>query len=373
MSKSLVYLAVGALALTACTSEDVIDNVATSSRNVIKFENVVNKHSRAVDITSGSLKHFNVFGFYTMPGNDLHAHQVFNNIPVERADDKSDWGYTDGGERYWVPGAKYYFYAYSCNNMAISSEMATGIKYILDMEDTKPASQRVLEIQNYVCDNNHQHDLIFASNTGATETDAFAGIKGLENGNVKVYLEFNHILSKVKAKFTTKFPEEYEIVISDITIQDIRDMGNYDPNRKWHGVTRTADAQPLKLIDDGKSLMIKNVLVGEEDNKKQMSTETEQYYVIPCGSDDPSAVEVALKFTIDVYIHEDRTEKVMSKTLTGKFIPTWEDGFQYVYNVDINGTTTNMEVIAFTTKVNEFEDEKSDDIIKFTVVNNEIK
>lgn len=359
MAKRLIYLAAAAFALTACTSEDVIDDVKTAKNNVIKFENVVNKPSRA-DITSETLSHFNVFGFYTMPGNDQKAHQVFYNIDVDKkvVDGETTWDYESKyGERYWVPGAKYYFYAYSCDNKIISEDMSHGINYTFDMDGEKDANDRVLGIQNYVCDNVHQHDLVFATNN--------TGIIGQDYGNnTNVALQFKHILSKVKAQFTTEFPDEYQIVISDLSIVDICDKGNYDYNSKWHDVGKTDDAKALVLPVPAGEFMVKNT--GAED---PMSIATNPVYVIPNNS------EVALQFTIDVYIGADRTEKVMSKTLTGKFTPTWQEGYQYVYNVVINGTTTQMDVIVFTTTVDEFGNADITDQpgpTKFDVTNNPV-
>lgn len=362
MAKRLFLLAAGALALTACTSEDVVKDVA-ASRNLIKFENAVNNHSRA-DITADNLVEFNVFGFYTMPGNDQLAHQVFYNTPVTRTLSESGatpWDYSASyGERYWVPDAKYYFYAYSCDNKAIDQTKFTDIDYSLDMSGEKAASQRVLEIQNYVCNDDHQHDLIFATNN--------AGITGKEEGNDAVALQFKHILSKVKARFTTKFPTEYEVVISDISIQDIQDQANYDPINSWHAFTTTADATAL-TIPAADNFKVTNTLVGEGEAKTQEAIETNQVYVIPKQTE-----EVALKFTVDVYVGADRSEKVMSKTLTGKFTPKWAEGYQYIYNVDINGTTTNMQVISFTTSVDPFKTpEVSYDIESFDVVDNHVK
>lgn len=372
MTKSLVFLAAGALALTACTSQDEVNSVLTSKNNVIKFENVVNKHSRA-DITTEGLEHFYVFGFYTMPGNDQLAHQVFYNTPVNKVD--GAWDYSSGyGERYWIPGAKYYFYAYSCNNTKINQDVYTTTDFSMNMKDGISATDRVLEIDGYICNNDHQHDLIFASNTGATEGNAFAGIEGLEKDNSSVALQFSHILSKVKAKFTTKFPTEYEIVISDLTIESINDQGDYDPIKGWHNYKLAS--KPLSMLEENKTLMINNELVGEEGNKKQKSVETDQYYVLPYTGKGLGAegadMTYALQFTIDVYIGTDRVNKVMSKTLTGEFTPAWGEGYQYVYNVDINGTTTNMQVISFTTTVDEFgtPEDSENDITEFVVKDN---
>lgn len=367
MTKSLVFLAAGALALTACTSQDEVNSVLTSKNNVIKFENVVNKHSRA-DITTEDLTHFNVFGFYTMPGNDKIAHQVFYNTDVNWV--KGAWDYSTGyGERYWIPGAKYYFYAYSCNNTIISDEIVTEIGYKMDMQDGINATDRVLEIDNYVCNNDHQHDLIFASNN--------SGILGHESGNPNVALQFSHILSKVKAKFTTKFPKEYQIEISNVTINSINDQGDYDPVQGWFNHSQTVDDQTLTMLGGTNTLTLQNkMVVDDEGNEKPMSVATGQYYVIPTKGKNTKVEDIkmtyALQFTIDVYIGTDRVNKVMSKTLTGEFTPAWGEGYQYVYNVDINGTTTNMQVISFTTTVDEFgtPEDSENDITEFVVKDN---
>lgn len=166
MRKHLLFLAAGALALTACTSEEILDET-TSSRNVIKFENAVNKHTRA-DLTSSTLNHFNVFGFYTKAatgGEGEVTDLVFYNTPVKFVDSTTGWVYYDKNtdqtfQRHWTDGAKYYFYAYSCGNQDISEETSYGIGYNMDMANRK------FEILNYQCDDNHQHDLVFAYKNG---------------------------------------------------------------------------------------------------------------------------------------------------------------------------------------------------------------
>lgn len=375
MAKRLLFIAAGALALTACTSEDVVKD-ATKSRNLIQFENVVNKHLRGQDITSDELVHFNVFGFYTLPGKDDLAHQVFYNIPVDRTDNTQPWTYTVGGERYWVPGAKYYFYAYSCNNSVIDKDKYADINYTLDMSDGKPASERVLKILNYTCDDTHQHDLIFASNTG----ENYGGILGQETGkNTEVALQFSHILSKVKTRFTTKFPTEYDIVIRDMSFQNVPNKGDFDPVNKWTGVTRSGANPCVTLLAGDNSIMINNEVV----NDKQKSVDSPHGYVIPRGSDDTANAilkDVKLTFTIDVYLNTDtkRENKILSKTLTAIFTPVWNPAYTYIYNIDLNGKTTNMEVIAFTTTVDEFGEEIQDingseeDPFTFTVTDNDV-
>lgn len=359
MAKRLLFLAAGALALTACTSSDVIDDVA-SSRNVIQFENVVDKLTRAEDpkdLTSGNLSQFSVFGYYTMPNSSTVANEVFDDIVVERLDNGT-WTYNKNNEesknRYWVKDAKYYFYAYSCGDVTkLNGKFG---KFKMDMSNGLMPSSRVLKIEDYLCDNTHQHDLIFASNTGATETDAFAGILGSDNNNTAVAFQFKHLLSKVKARFTSKFPAEYEVEITDVSIQNIRSIGDYNPTTGWQNVRRPEGEFPFVYLLNTSNPKINPISVSNKiENDKQASCETETAFVIPYGyngSDGEGAANtwVYIKFTIKLLFNK---VPVLTKELTGKFNPNWEAGFSYIYNVEVSGSTTNMDVITFTTTTND--------------------
>lgn len=357
--KHLLILAAGALALTACTSEDVVDDVATS-RNLIQFENVVNKLSRAEDLETKTFKKFNVYGFYTMPGDDYVANKVFSNEAVTKQDNGS-WVYTSE-DRYWVPNAKYYFYAYSCGNTSklddkfgsFSLNMNNDYPEGTPDEDKLTAKDRCLIITDYICDNDHQHDLVFATNTG---TD-FGGIVGQTTGNKTVPFEFNHILSKVKARFSTQFNKDYKVEIKNVTIQNIRNTGDYDPENGWLDVTRKAGT-PFVVLQ-AEPISVKN----EKDSEgNQVTVDSGEAYVIPCKYDqDPTAgATVYINFEIEVYFGNSL---VLSKILTGTFTPDWTAGYSYTYNVEISGSTTQMDVITFTTGTNalgDFVEWKGDD------------
>lgn len=353
MAKRLFFLAVGALALTACTSEDVIEDVA-GSRNVIKFENVVNKPSRA-DLTSKNLKKFNVYGFYTTPGDANTAEPVFIDVPVTRQDDGT---WVCGETRHWVPDAKYYFYAYSCGDVTTLTQPDFGT-ISLNMNSGVTAAERPLVFTNYICDHTHQHDLIFASNTGATETDKFAGIIGKDKGqNDYVSLQFKHLLSKVKARFTSKFPSEYEVVISNVQIRNIRNTGTYNSNSTpggWVSVSRPEGEQPyVTLLGSGATVKVKNELNAE---KAQSFVDTNTAYVLPyvySGSSDADGSStntwVNIYFKVELYLDSN---KVMERILTGKFNPTWVEGCSYVYNVELSGDAVGLEAITFVTGTDE--------------------
>lgn len=347
MAKRLFYLAVGALAFTACTSEDVVEDVATS-QNLIQFENVVSKPSRATDLTTNNLSQFNVFGFYTMPSNPNVANEVFDDVTVTRQDD-GKWTYTVE-PRHWVKDAKYYFYAYSCGSVTkLDSDAGFG-KFSLDMDPGLTAADRSLMINNYLCDHTHQHDLIYASNTGATESDKFAGIIGKDDNNDPVSFQFKHILSKIKARFTSKFPSEYEVVIRNVSVRNIRNVGTYNSASGWSGVSRKEGEQPFVYLLNTSDASINPIKFKNEKDAQgnQVFADTQTAYVLPYGysGNEEANTFVNIYFELDLYFGN---EKVMTKILTGKFNPTWLEGYSYIYNVEVSGSTAGMDVITFTT------------------------
>lgn len=380
MAKRYLIFAAGAIALTACTSEEVVDDVAMS-RNQIQFENVVNKLTRGDDLTSNGLKRFDVFGYYTMPpvsnegdgegvqsSTSTIAHDVFYDVTVSRGDDNI-WGYDPKYARSWIPGAKYYFYAYSCGDVAKIDQDTYGTTFTLDMRDGLTPADRVLKINNYVCDNTHQHDLIYAYNVGTpTDDDKFPGIEGKDSGNDAVSFEFKHILSKIKARFTTSFPAEYEVRIKNVSVVNIRNKGSYHPITGWQEVSRPEGETPkVYLLDTSKSDITPLSVwsKADENGLRKTSVETNHAYVLPYGyngsegtqSEPSSSTYVYLNFEIEVYYN---TNKVVSKILSGKFNPTWQEGYSYVYNVDIK-PSTSLQDIKFTTSTDVLKDWSSEE------------
>lgn len=334
MGKYLSILAVGALALTACTSEDVVEDVSTTP---ITFRNVVSKPSRATDLTSGNMEKFNVFGFYTMPENAMNAHSVFYNTAVVSPGATGKWTY-DEATRYWVPGATYYFYAYSCGN---DSELKPSYgSFTLDMSNEnggKSAENRTLKITDYLCNNSHQHDLVFASKSVSEVPTGY---------NEAVSLDFKHILTKVQAHFTNTFSDEYDVVVKDVQFKNICNEGDYDFNTGWSGVKQNKDnATDVSLMDalngaivaDGNYITIKN----EKKDGNQVYGESKTAFVLPKKYTD----NVTLYIVIDVMYKEDIIIK--NKVLTASLKPNWESGKYYIYNIELNPEVLKMDGITF--------------------------
>lgn len=350
MKRKLFYFAVSALALTACTSENVVEDKVRDSK-AIGFDNVVNKLTRDVsDLTYNSLTQFNVFGFYTTPGNANVAVEEFTNVPVYRQSGGT-WSYILDGEgnrttqpeKFWMPDARYYFYAYSCGN-----ELLPDTQFSFNTSDALSASGRTLKINNYLCDATHQHDLIYATNTGAVEGNKFAGILGLATGNDLVTFQFTHLLSKVSAKFTSNMTSDYTIEISNVSIENIRNIGDYNPETGWQNVLRTENGSAHVFLLNTSDPDISPIQTGAG----QADAVSQSAYVIPWGYDGQESADatkstwVNIKFTATLY---NKSEKILVQELTGKFNPTWLAGYSYVYNVQLDGSALGLKAIAFTT------------------------
>lgn len=351
MKKNLFSMALGILALSACTSSDIIDEGIQS--NAIGFENVVNKQTRAEGPVStldkNNFNMFYVFGYYTKPGMENSAIQIFNSEEVKL--DKSSGNWTYSNPRYWNPGGTYYFYAYSCGDLKLNSTFGT---FAMDITETK-TEDRALMINNYLCDYRHQHDLVYAENEGIVGKPKPES--GTATANPKVKFKFNHLLSKINAQFTSTFPAGYKIRISNVSVTNIRNYANYNPKAtvKWYG-------QELRVLEDSRNPYI-NLYVPtgngtgtdpQDDTLPLNTTEfgkpavtTEVGFVIPFDYSKSTGGNVTLTFDIDV-VRDGAV--VLQRNLRGNFNPNWQAGFGYTYNVEITGTDASLEAIAFETE-----------------------
>lgn len=348
MKKSFFYLAAGLMAISACTSEKVLDEGVHS--NVIGFENVVSKQTKADEITTNDdITEFGVFGYYTYDNDETKGILVFNNEEVKK-DNTGKWVYDN--TRYWVSGANYYFYAYCCGGVKLGSQFGS-----FAINVNKPTKEeRVLTITDYKCNDGHQHDLLYASNEG---------IVGPALGETaeNVPFKFSHILTKVNAKFISNFSADYTIKISDVKISSILDKGNYNPYKGWHNLKPTSDDDAHVVLQGSKDediLVAQNtgkVLSVDEDGVVTVSEITEaktptsgSAYVIPhifvkdgeetINSED----EVTLSFKVEIFKGDD---KVLGRILKATWKPEWKEGYKYTYNIEINGNSTGLEPIVF--------------------------
>lgn len=347
MKKLFFFLAVGAIGFTACTSEDLVEEGVQT--NAIGFSETIAKASRA--LTNESLTQFNVFGYYTKEGFTADPVTVFNNVAVKKAagaeGEAASWKYEN--LRYWVPEVTYKFYAYSCENIGVSSANGSAVMYTPTSGNETP----YLRINNYVCNNGHQHDLVYASND--------AGIVGKAEGNQPVPFKFSHVLTKLDVEFESAFPAGYEIKISNVSVRGMYDKGNYNPKASgavWYTTSGKLDYASsaegyesfvnLPLVDASKNICA--VANGDEEAK---TVTTQTGYVLPWlyGENDNS---VTLQFTVeitknDVVDGEVTKIPVTTSVLGGQWSPQWKVGNYYTYHVSISGSEAGLEPIVFTT------------------------
>lgn len=334
MKKSSFLLALGAMALTACTSTDVIEEGVQS--NAIGFQNVISRPSRAVDdghidgdLTGANLDKIFVYGYYTNPDQGAKPILVFGGTEVSKAADGSSWSYDN--IRYWVPDARYYFYAYSCADIQLNHTYGTPTLDLINDDD------RVLKFTGFICDSRHQHDLIYAFNEGRVGQKPQAGA----SVNSVVDFKFKHILTKINAMFDSDFDPNYNVKISNVKIRNFRNVGNYSPKNGWTNVVRSnemagGETTPVPEME----LKMGSSNIASKGTKTAVS---QNVYVLPYNYVNG---DVVLQFNIEVT--DKRTGEIaLSRTLTGTWSPNWVTGYSYTYRIKITGTSANLEEIRF--------------------------
>ena len=181
MKKSLLVLGVAVAALASCTNEEV---VSMPEGHAIGFNSFVNNNTKAVtEVTSLSSDQFYVFGRFSSDGSQWSSENLFNNELASK-------------NYYWVQGNQYRFGAYANGQ----GEDLTDVSF-------DPSTQ-TLTFSDYTP--NDAKDLLAATGTA----DASSNIP-----SDPVSLSFSHMLAQVAFTFNTEDGDEYEIEISEISIQ----------------------------------------------------------------------------------------------------------------------------------------------------------
>lgn len=329
MKKSVFLLAAGAIALTACTQSEVVEEGVQS--NVIAFKEVVGKNTRAID--NSNFTNFSVFGYYTKGTDKNTGVSVFNGDEVTKsgAGSSAKWEYTSTS-RYWVEGGNYRFFAYSCDNNSVKSPDGTASMNLGNLRTGDP----VFTIADYIChtsENGDAHDLIVAYNNETTEAKA--------QGNGLVSMKFSHVLSRLNIEFESGFPAGYEIKISDIKLINYCDQGTYSygADHVWSDQKRSKKSPEFTFKTVGGN-------VAKADASPTKVT-TDAAYVIPFAY---MSANVKIQFAIDVTNPSLPADKqtILSTVLVGDWQPKWVSGTTYTYTVVISGDNTGMEKIEFT-------------------------
>ncbi len=332
MKQNLFLVALGSLALAACTQvEDVPE---TNANNAIGFESVVGKNTRAVsgDLTQKNFDQFYVWSYYTE--DDVPSPvEIFSNQLVTKGTDGL-WTYTP--QRFWIPDATYYFYAYSCSDDPLNSDYG---KLVMDTKGQSETADRALEIQGYVCNDVHQHDLVVSKDEGkkGMEKNASVTIKR------SVALKFEHALSKINVEFTSTLPGGYAVEISDVKLVNYYDKATFDyAPMEWRDFVKTGSTTIDLVPDKGEGVILPNA----EDAK----VTTNPVFMIPMiyNTDDPNNLTASVDLLFTVTLKQN--DQVYSvRNLKGTWQPTWSKGTGYTYHIELGGSVLQFEPIVFET------------------------
>lgn len=321
---STLLLSAGVLAMTGCTSSEILEEGAPELRGAISFGTTnVGKPSRTA--VQGTVGNSNFDEFYVYGSYVTSAAGRINVFTGEQTLKQSDgsWKYS-GADRYWLPGASYTFRAFSCGNSG-SIDQVTG----------KPDNARFvdgeLNISGYTIHTNH--DLIYAK-SGAYE--------GKESGNPIVALEFKHILTRLKFSFTCETPgSQYVIDVRDIKLNGLYNKADYDgANLKWINHSENTTAVDLSA--------------SASEIPSDKALECSPIFVIPnayvkVGDKNP----VQLIFTMVVsYMNGTKKEPLLTRTVAASWIPNWEQGksLNNVINIKF-ADATGLEPIRFSASI----------------------
>lgn len=306
--------------LTGCTSSDVIDDVTHSPANRIGFNTTVSVGSRAV--TNDSFNKFFVFATYTVPTSTGPVN-VFYNEPVSK---DTDGAWTYDGDQYWVPEGSYDFYAYSCENQELDANIPG-----LD--------GRVLNLYSVHSDADNQHDLLFAKVTGQTRTQVDGQTPA------PVAFRFAHILTRVRFSFRSEFPEGYTVSVSNVRLDNFRDVGTFKGETgTWEDVDRSTTGPQMALSLPSASTDITSA-----------PGQTGPCYVIPF-----SYTQANVRLIFDVNVTKNG-EAVLGRTITASWKPLWKAGHSINNEITINGGRIELDKISFTASIVGAEDSDADE------------
>lgn len=328
MKKFLLVLATTGLVMTGCSQSEIIGEAPEAQTGKIGFASHVNKGTRA--LTVDNFNNFFVYGSYQMPNSETNI-QIFNGTEVSKSG--NTWIYND--TRYWVEGATYRFAAYGIDGNTLPAGTNANFN-----------SNKDLNLIKYNCAG--QQDVVYAKKEN---------IIGKAEGNSVVDMQFNHILSRVKFQINNLFPEGYNIRIADFKLINIRNIGNYYGEKNSWLNPDGAENEYKEPYREPSNLEITPSFDGDDNANANGTITTNFAYVIPYTYTEAN---VKISFRVFVtYKKENETTEIFDKTLTASLQPNWIMNHQYLYKINITGSSAGLDPIEFSGTVNDWNTEEN--------------
>ena len=293
MKKSILTVAVAALALAGCTKNETVE-VADS--NLIGFNAFVGNATRALeDVTNETIKAFMVYG-------QRDQTDIFDGIKVYESQTEGVWVYDKPVQ--WQTATSYNFAAYSNGGLTTENASTTS---------TVAWDGTALTITDYNA-GTEQKDLVVAVASNAND---------LTTSNVPVEFTFEHALSMIKftLQSTIGDSEDATITISDFTVTGIAPNGDlsYNGTASWTNIDGTHD------LENAADFTTTASKAGESD----------PFVVIP-------NTNVGFTVTFQAKLGTTGTPKTLTATISNQ---TFQAGYRYNYVATIDGE--DMDVITF--------------------------
>lgn len=330
MKKAIFMLAVGAMALTACSETEVIEEGVQSP--AIGFNTNVGKNSRAID--NDNFAQFFVYSSYKKATTGTV--QVFNGTSVTKTDNK--WGYTD--TRYWIDGATYNFAAYG-----VEAGVLPGASAIANYSGGQDLNLGHLEL-----DGQYQKDIVYAS-----EKDYLAAAEN----NKTISFGFKHIVSRLNFTFKSGLPKGYKAEISKVRLSNVRNTGRYQGSvGKWDQVLRTSEATENQRDVADIAMEFEKNAIGTVDGADNVEIKSGYAYVIPYKYANK---DVRIIFDVKI-INEVGDAVVVRENMSAAWAPNWAIGTSYAYNITINGEAAGLQPIEFAGSIDEDDNWDTDQV-----------
>lgn len=324
MKRNLTTLFLGIALLlgsVSCTNE-LPDGTACGDAAISFRTPAVTRAAVEGDFPEGSK--FSVWGWYT--GENGSSNQPFDKVPVTNSN--GTWSYT-GGDRYWVLGAEYDFYAVYPATGITASCTQDGTLTVTGFDASKTGDAAV--------------DLMTARKTG---------IQADENTVANaVALEFGHELAKVSVVLRTD--PGVTATLNNALLYGMALKGDFSRNLKGGGVANWSELSAA--VTDGNT-PFKNVSGGDLSANSSMDiigplllipqpvSGLKLFVDLTRNGNDPVTETIDLGTSITRWAAGQTyryvlTVKVDAITFSDFTVPEWEDGNTLGGDINISGGT----------------------------------
>ena len=218
MKKSLFYVALGAMVLTSCAQDEVLD----TQKDAVQFSVVADKASRGEVTTTDNIDNFMVKAF-NVDANGFNTSVFMDNMEVYRTKTEGTWSdWTYNSTKFWPNKGAINFYSYSPADLNDKSFATVNIENTVGSNGSTSnlGAQTIEYTVPAVCAD--QIDVLYALNTNMTKANPNVGVN------------FRHALSQV-VFHAKNIKEDLIVEIEGVRVVYVKNSGTFT----WPAVATT--------------------------------------------------------------------------------------------------------------------------------------